>query len=149
MPNYTFNRYITIDGQKYVVATGTYVRKWQRAFSSQLAGSIIRLNFIDRGPGIRVYDATLILKTWSIGSRPYLDGITLTWQEQLYNLETSYGKTATVLQFVDPLGQSPGANAQYGVFFTNLNQIIPNYSTPQQPYILCEVELTEATQTYN
>jgi hypothetical protein len=149
MPNYTFVRYIEINNNKYVVASGSYTRKWQRAFSSQLAGNIIRLNFIDRGPGIRVYDATLILRTWPPGSRPYLDGITQTWQTQLNNLETSYAQVATVLQFQDPLGQSPGASSNYGVFFTNFNEIIPNYSTPQQPYILAEVELTEATQLVN
>ena len=154
MPNYSLVRYIILgDGQggswKYVVATGSYTRKWQRSFSSQLAGNIIRLNFIDRGPGIRVYDATLILRTWPVGSVPYNDGVTQTWQQQLSNLETSYSQVAKVLQFVDPLGQSPGASAQYGVFFTNFNEIIPNYSTPQQTYILAEIETTEATQTYN
>lgn len=146
---YNFVRYIIIDGNKYPVAQGTYVRKWARSFSSQLAGNIIRLNFIDRGPGIRVYDATLILQTWLPNQVPFKDGITTSWDTQLAAIEASYGKTATVLQFVDPLGQSPGANANYGVFFTNLNQIIPNYSTPQNPIILVEVELTEATQTYN
>lgn len=141
-----FNRYITIDGNKYVVAQGTYIRKWTRAFSSQLAGNIIRLNFVDRGPGIRVYSATLILRTWLPGSQPFIDGITSSWDTQLANLEASYGKVATVISFVDPFGQSPGANATFGVFFTNLNQIIPQYSTPQTVYLLYECELTEATQ---
>ncbi len=127
----------------------TYSRKWQRAFSSQLAGNIIRLNFIDRGPGIRVYDMTFILATWAPGSVPYQAGITKTWDQQEQDLETSYGKTATVLQFVDPMGLSPGANANFGVFFTNFNLIIPQYSTAQKGYCLAEVEVTEATQTYN
>ncbi len=87
--------YIILDGNKYVVATNTYNRKWQRAFSSQLAGNIIRLNFIDRGPGIRVYDMMLILATWAPGSVPYAAGITQTWDVQEQNLEASYGKTAT------------------------------------------------------
>lgn len=146
MTSLPFYRYIIIDGHKYPVATGTYSRKWQRAFSSQLAGNIIRLNFIDRGPGIRVYDATLILQTWKTDSQPYLDGIIDTWDTQLQNLEASYGKIATVIHFQDPFGQSPGANANFGVFFTNFNEIIPNYATPQNPFVLCEVELTEATQ---
>lgn len=140
---YTF---VILDGNKYVVAMNTYTRKWQRAFSSQLAGNIIRLNFIDRGPGIRVYDMTFILATWAPGSVPYNAGITQSWDTQEQNLETSYGKTATVLQFVDPMGLSPGPNAQYGVFFTNFNLIIPQYSTPQKPYVLAEIEVTEATQ---
>jgi hypothetical protein len=135
-----------LDGHKYVVASNTYNRKWQRAFSSQLAGNIIRLNFIDRGPGIRVYDMTLILATWAPGSQPYLDGITQTWDQQVQNLEASYSQIATVLSFTDPMGEQPGPSAQYGVFFTNFNLIIPNYSTVQKPYCLAEIEVTEATQ---
>lgn len=146
MTAYTVYRYVIIDGKKYPVAQGSYVRKWARSFSSQLAGNIIRLNFVDRGPGIRVYNMTLILQTWKVGSTPYLDGITDTWDVQLQNLEASYGKIATVISFQDPFGQSPGANAQYGVFFTNFNEIMPNYLTPQKPYVLAEIELTEATQ---
>ena len=146
MTSFPFYTYIVLDGHKYPVATGTYTRKWARSFSSQLAGNIIRLNFIDRGPGIRVYDMTLIIETWLPGSEPYLNGITDTWDTQLQNLEASYGKVATVLSFQDPFGQSPGANAQYGVYFTNFNEIIPNYSTPEKPYALAEIEVTEATQ---
>lgn len=141
--------YIILDGNRYAVAMNTYNRKWQRAFSSQLAGNIIRLNFIDRGPGIRVYDMTLILANWAPGSIPFANGITQSWDTQEQQLETSYGKTATVLQFVDPMGLSPGANAQFGVFFTNFNLVIPQYSTPQKPYLLAEIEVTEATQTYD
>jgi hypothetical protein len=139
-------RYIILDNHKYVVATNTYNRKWTRAFSSQLAGNIIRLNFIDRGPGIRVYDMTLILANWAPGSEPYQDGITQTWDTQEQNLESSYSQVATVLQFTDPMGLSPGPSAEYGVYFTNFNLIIPQYSTPQKPYCLAEIEVTEATQ---
>lgn len=146
MTSFPFYAYVIIDGKKYPVATSSYVRKWARAFSSQLAGNIIRLNFIDRGPGIRVYDMTLLLRTWESDSLPYKNGITDPWDTQLQALEASYGKVATVLQFVDPFGQSPGANANYGVYFTNFNQIIPNYATPQKPSVLAEVEFTEATQ---
>jgi len=147
-----FFRYVQIDGFQYVVAVDTYNMKWSRAFSSQLAGNIIRLNFIDRGPGIRVWDMTLLLKTWDPSSVPYQDGITQTWDQQLANLEASFGKIAKVLSFVDPFGRSPGVNATFtstpvnGVFFTNLNEIIPRYATPQKPYVLVEVEITEATQ---
>lgn len=146
MTTFPFYTYVVIDGNKYPVATGSYTRKWARSFSSQLAGNIIRLNFIDRGPGIRVYDMTIILETWLPGSQPYVNGITATWDTQLQNLEASYGKIATVISFQDPFGQSPGANANYGVYFTNFNEIIPNYSTPAKPYVLAEIELTEATQ---
>ncbi len=141
--------YIILDGNKYAVAMNSYNRKWQRAFSSQLAGNIIRLNFIDRGPGIRVYNMALILANWSPSSLPYQSGITSSWDVQEQALEASYGKTATALQFVDPMGLSPGSNANYGVYFTNFNLIIPAYSTPQKPYVLAEIEVTEATQLYN
>lgn len=146
MTAFPFYTYIVLDGNKYAVAANSYNRKWQRAFSSQLAGNIIRLNFIDRGPGIRVYDMTLILETWAPGTVPYINGITASWDTQLQNLEASYGKVATVLAFQDPFGQSPGANAQFGVFFTNFNEIIPQYATPQRPVVLAEIEVTEATQ---
>ena len=141
-----FYRYIELDGNKYAVATSSYVRKWARVYSTDLVAGLIRLNFMDRGPGVRVYDFTLILETWAPGTQPYQDGITQTWDVQMQNLEASYAKLSTVLQFPDPCGQSPGSSAQYGVFFLNLNQIIPNYATPQKPVVLCEVEVTEATQ---
>lgn len=133
-----------------MVASDTYSMKWSRAFTSQLAGNIIRLNFIDRGPGIRLFDMTLILQTWKPGSQPYIDGITDPWNVQLQNLESSYALQATVLDFQDPFGRHPnpttGGAGDYGVFFTNLSEIIPKYSTPQKPFMLCEIELTEATQ---
>ena len=141
-----FYRYIILDNNKYVVSPDTYSMKWNRAFSSQLAGNIIRLNFIDRGPGIRVYDMTLILENWSPTTIPYQDGITQSWDTQLQNLEASFGKIATVLQFQDPFGRSPGASSQYGVFFTSYNLIVPKYSTPQKPIVLAQIEVTEATQ---
>ncbi len=151
MPPLTIYRYIILDGNKYVVASDTYNMKWSRAFSSQLAGNIIRLNFIDRGPGVRVADMTLILESWPVGSTPYNDGITQSWDTQLQNLEASFGKVATVLAFQDPFGRQfipSGGNAgsNWGVFFTNLNEIVPKYTTPEKVYVLCEIEVTEATQ---
>lgn len=151
MPNLPFYTYVILDGNKYVVAANTYNQKWTRSFSSQLAGNIIRLNFIDRGPGIRVIDMTFILKNWDPTSLPYKAGITIPWDQQLQNLENSYGQIAKVLAFQDPFGRvlSPvggNPNSNWGVFFTNLNEIIPNYSTPQSATVLCEVEITEATQ---
>ncbi len=140
------NSFITLNGRKYPVTIDTYNMKWSRAFSSQLAGNIIRLNFIDRGPGVRVFDMTITIATWPIGSLPYKEGITDTWEVQLAALEASYGQVAKVLSFKDPFGRSPGPSAQYGVFFTNLNEIIPRFSVPNKPVVFCEIELTEATQ---
>jgi hypothetical protein len=144
-------RYIILDGKKYAVAQDTYNMKWTRAFSSQLAGNIVRLNFIDRGPGVRTADMTLILETWDPTSLPYQDGITQTWDVQLQNLEASYALIAKSLAFQDPFGRQfvpSGGNAlqNWGVYFTNLNEITPKYSTTQQPFVLCEIEITEATQ---
>lgn len=140
-------RYVIIDGKKYAITAGTYIRRWVRAFSSQLAVNL-RLNFVDRGPGIRTYSMTLMLTSWPTTSLPYQDGITETVDQQRLNLEASYAKIATPIQFVDPFGASPGPSASYGVYFTNLSEIIPNYATVQKPYVLMEIELTEATQVY-
>ena len=145
-----FYRYIVLDNNKYVVAADTYIMKWSRAFSSQLAGNIVRLNFIDKGPGIRVYDATLILKTWDPTSQPYLDGITQPWNVQMQNLENSYANVVgKPIQFQDPLGRTPGPTANYGVYFTNYDLTVPKYSTPQTPVMLANIEVTEATQLVN
>ncbi len=138
------NRYVTIDGFKYVVSSGTYIRKWMRSFTSELAANIIRLNFVDRGPGIRTYSMTLILNTWATTSDVYQDGVTQTVDQQISNLEASYAKIATSVQFYDPFGNPPSAGK--GCYFTNYNQIIPNYGTKNKTYVLAEVELTEATQ---
>lgn len=146
LPFYT---YIVLDGNLYPVSADTYSQKWTRAFSSQLAGNIVRLNFIDRGPGIRVYDMSIILRTWEPTSLPYKNGITATWDQQLTNLENSYSQIAKVLSFQDPFGRSPGPSAQYGVFFTNLTEIIPKYATPQQTIVHADIELTAATQLVN
>jgi hypothetical protein len=113
-------------------------------FSALINTVGIHLNFIDRGPGIRIYSLTLILNTWPSDSLLYADGITETLDQQRTNLETSYSLIAKSLEFIDPFGNPPSAGK--GVFFTNLNEIIPAYSTVQHPYVLMEVELTESTQ---
>lgn len=139
----TINSYITLDGHKYVVQTNTYIRKWARSFSSQLAANIIRLNFVDRGPGLQTYEMTLMIQSWDPNSLPYKQGITQTIDQQAANLEASYGKIASLLSYIDPLGVTPGSN---GVYFTDLNQLIPQYSTNQKPYLLYQVEFTCAFQ---
>jgi hypothetical protein len=139
--------YVVIDNNKYAVATGTYIRHWVRSFTSQLAANIIRLNFIDRGPGVRTYNMALQLSTWKPGSLLYNAGITKTAEQQMADLEASYAKVAKSLQFQDAFGNPPSASS--GVFFTNMDQIIPNYATTQKSYILVDVEITESTQEVN
>lgn len=145
--------YIVLGGHKYPIQANSYKMNWNRAFSSQLAGSIVRLNFIDKGPGIRVYDMFLLIKTWLPTDILYKAGITDPWNVQLQNLEASFALQASILHFEDPFGQSPtpseGGAGDYGVFFTNLVESIPNYSTPQSPVALVQVEFTEATQLVN
>lgn len=144
-----FYRYIILDGNKYPISQGSYLRKWVRIYQQNMHAGAVRVNFIDRGPGIRVYDMTIILQTWATGSLPYKDGITGTWDTQLANLETTWAKIATPVQFVDPFGQSPGPASNYGVFFTSFNLTIPQYSTPEKSFVLAQIEVTEATQLYN
>ena len=137
------NRYVVIDNNKYAVASGTYIRKWLRSFNTELASNIIRLNYIDRGPGIEVYSMTLQLATWPVGSTLYNDGITKSAEQQMSDLESSYLKVATSLEFLDVFGNPPRNDFAVGILFTNLNQIIPNYASQQKSHILAEVELTE------
>lgn len=134
-------RYVIIDGHKYAVQQGTYLRKWQRQFTAQLVANLVELNWIDRGPGIKTYNFTLLLATWQSDSQPYQDGITQTMDQQRINLEVSYKKISTALQFVDPFGDSPDLG---GVYFTNLAENIPPYSTVQKPYLLMDVEIIES-----
>jgi hypothetical protein len=144
-----FNRYVILNGQKYPVQTDTYKLGWQRAFSSQLAGNILRLNFVDRGPGLRTYDMSLILRTWNPTDLPYFDGITQTYDEQLANLELSYGLQAQILPFTDISNRSPGPVAQNGVFFIDYSLSIPKYATNQTILLLAKISLVEATQLVN
>lgn len=136
-------RYVVIDGFKYAVQQGTYLRKWQRQFTQTLVANIVELNFIDKGPGVKTYDFTIMVVTWPPSSQPYKDGITQTLDQQISNLETSYSKVNTAIQFLDIFGNPPNGSTP-GVYFTNLNQNIPNYSTVQTPYLLMDVELIES-----
>ena len=134
-------RYVIIDGFKYAVQQGTYIRKWQRQFTATLVANIVELNFVDRGPGIKTYDFSLHLVTWDPTSEPYKDGITQTMDQQRQQLEASYLKVNTSLQFVDPFGETPTLG---GVYFTNLTENFPSYSTVQKPYLIMDIELIES-----
>ena len=147
---YSYIKLDTSDGTSsgtpflYAVQSDSYLRDWTRAFTSQLsAANVLRLNFVDRGPGIRKYTMTLILATWSPDSIPYKMGITQTVSQQLTQLEASYSKVATALYFIDPLGNAP--TLQTGVYFTNYRQNIPKYSTNGKLIILADIELQEAS----
>jgi len=140
MPVYN---YVIIDGHYYVVQNGTYLRKWQRQFTATLAANIVELNFIDRGPGIKTYNLTLLLSSWDPSSTMYKlifpnDSAIADINLQRQNLEASYGKIATQIQLVDPFGESPPGGLAY---FTSLIENIPPYSSIQKPYISMDVEL--------
>lgn len=133
---------------KYAVQHGTYIRKWTRQYTLNLAANIVEVAFIDNGPGLRVYDMTLELATWAPNSLPYSVGITQTAEQQMANLETTYSQIATSLTFLDPFGVAPtfsGGNG--GVYFTMMNQILPDWSTTNKTYIEVQIELTESKQT--
>lgn len=101
------NPVVTLDGSVYAVHQNTYVRRWTRAFSSNLAANIIRLNFVDRGPGIRVYSFQLNIMNWASTSLPYKAGATVNFDAQRTAIEASYSKIGTPLQFLDIFGEPP------------------------------------------
>lgn len=133
--------YVILDGKKYAVQQGTYVRKWARQFTATLSANIVELNFIDRGPGIQTYDFTLILAQWGADSLMYKQGITSDMNSQITALETLYSQVNTQFQFVDPYGNSPKLGA---VYMTDLQETIPNFSTPEKPTTFMTIELIAA-----
>lgn len=139
------NTYITLDGHRYAIVQGSYLRQWIRSFTSYLAANIVRLNFIDKGPGVRTYSFQLMLAPWGSDSLPYKAGITQTPETQMSQLEATYQKIATPVQFIDPFGTA----SAFGVYMTDLQQSIPNYATSQESFIIAQIQLTEATQTVN
>lgn len=137
--------YITLDGNKYPLTPGSYARQWIRSFTTYLAANIVRLNFIDKGPGVRTYSFQVVLSQWPSNSAPFQSGITQSPETQMSNLETTYQKIATPVAFTDPFGNP----STFGVYMTDLQQTIPLYATSQQTFILATIQLTEATQTVN
>lgn len=137
--------YITLDGNRYPLTPGSYARQWIRSFTTYLAANIVRLNFIDKGPGVRTYSFQVVLSKWPAGSAPVIAGITGTPEAQMSQLETTYQKIATPVSFTDPFGNT----STFGVYMTDLQQTIPLYATSQQTFILATIQLTEATQTVN
>lgn len=102
------NQVVKIDGNYYAVQQGTYVRRWTRSFSSNLAANLIRLNFVDRGPGIRVYSFQLNLLNWqNMPGGPYAEGVTQNFDAQRALIESSYSKIATPIAFTDIFGEPP------------------------------------------
>jgi len=139
------NPYIILDGHAYAVEQGSYLRQWVRSFTSYLAANIVRLNFIDKGPGVRTYTMALTLTNWPPNSVPYKSGVTQTPEVQMANLEATYAKIATAVGFTDPFGTA----STFGVYMTDLQQTVPNWATPQSTFIRAQIQLTEATQTVN
>src|SRR3972149_1057369 len=97
--------FIELDNKKYAVSLNTYVRTWHREFSSNLSGGIVRLTFVDRGPGIQVWKMLLELRSWPTDSVPFQQGVTDSFETQRANLEASYAKITTALQFKDIFGE--------------------------------------------
>lgn len=136
-------KFVTIDNNKYAISSGTYIREWARSFNAALTAGIIQLNYVDRGPGVETYSMTLEIATWSPGSDLYNAGITKTADQQMADLETSYLKVASALQFLDPFGKPPRNNFSVGILFVDMKQIVPNFSTNNKTYYKVEVSLTE------
>lgn len=111
------NTVVCIDGSYYAVQQGTYVRRWTRSFSSNLAANIVRLNFVDRGPGIRVYSMQLNAYNWVSSTKPYSQGANTNFDSQRSTIEASYSKIATPISFIDPFGEPPtfAGNATSGI----------------------------------
>lgn len=148
MSAFALNNVITLDGHKYAVKINTYNRSWVREFNTQVTAGVIRLTFIDRGPGIENYKMTLEIRTWPVGSLPRNLGVTESWDQQLQNLEASYGKINSSLQFIDPFGQAPvipGTSTSSGIYFIDFLEVIPEYATLNEPAVQAIVELKNAT----
>ncbi len=139
------NPYITLDGNKYALQQGSYMRQWVRSFTSYLSANIVRLNFIDKGPGVRTYTFQVMLANWPAGGLLSNNGLTQTPEAGMAALEATYSKIATPVSFTDPFGNT----STHGVYMTDLQQSIPVYGTTQQTFIIATVQLTEATQTVN
>ncbi len=137
--------FIVLDGNKYAIVAGSYNRQWIRSFTSYLSANIVRLNFIDKGPGVRTYTMQLYLVPWSASSIPGINGVSLSPETQMAQLEATYQKIATPVAFTDPFGNA----STFGVYMTDLQQVIPLYGTNQKTYITATIQLTEATQTVN
>jgi hypothetical protein len=138
------NRYITLDGYKYAIKQGTYIRSWDRSFTTTLASNLIRMNYVDRGPGVETYSMTLMVASWPAGSTLNNDGIIQTADQQMLNLETSYLKVASALSFLDPYGNAPRRDFTTGIIFSDLKQILPNYTSSAKSYYEVEITLIEA-----
>ena len=137
--------YVTIDGNKYAIVAGSYSRQWIRSFTSYLSANIVRLNFIDKGPGVRTYSMQLHLAPWGSNSLPALSGVNTSPEGQMAQLEASYAKIATPISFTDVFGTT----LSNGAYMTDLQQVIPLHGTSQSTYIIATVTMTEATQLVN
>ena len=135
-------QYITLGGNLYAVQQGTYSRKWVREFNATLVANIVELNFVDKGPGVQTYDLTLILQSWPTTSNLFKSGLTQTMAQQISALETLYLQTATGINFLDVFGNAPLGGFQ--VYFTDMQEMIPQWSTPNSPCTLMTIELIAA-----
>lgn len=138
---------ISLDNNLYAVLADSYTRSWIRQFFFSISAVVTRVNFVDRGPGTRKYNMTLLLMDWPTDSLPYKQGVTANVNTQRTNLEASYNKIATVLGYTDPFGLQPidpRTNNVTGVYFTNMTQSIPRYAVPNKVAIEYQIELADA-----
>ena len=142
---------IQLDGYYYAVQAGSYIRNWKRESQFQISAVTTRVQWTDRGPGVRSYDMTLWIQTWPTSSLPYQQGVTQTFDEQVANLEVSYNKRATKLVFYDPFGNRPYdnyASAFTSVYFVNMVQEIPAHSVKNKVVCTYQIQLIDSNDAF-
>jgi hypothetical protein len=137
---------IKLDGHYYAIQSNSYTRYWERYFDSQVYAGVVRLNWVDRGAGLATYSMTLVLNTWNPNSLPYKQGVTEDMATQKANLEATFMKINTQLEFIDPFGNPPyipGTTTSDGVYFSGFTETIPPYSVPNKVISLVKIELRQ------
>jgi hypothetical protein len=128
--------YVVIDGKKYAVSSGTFIRRWPRAFSTDFSSNVIRLNFVDHGPGVRVYSMTLYVVDWTPDSAVYKAGVTQSLLQQKDNIDIAYAKNATPISFLDPFGEPPLLKGSTAGSITSLSTTVSIPPTENMDAIL-------------
>jgi len=142
---------IYLDGYYYAVESGSYIRNWKRQSEFSITAVTTRVQWTDRGPGVRSYNMVLLVQDWATNSLPYKQGVTQTFAQQVTNLEASYNKRATKLTFYDPFGNRPYDNvagANTSVYFVNMVQEIPKYAGNNKVVCTYQIELIDSNDAF-